>query len=421
MTTRLVMPLDGSCGLPAAVVGGKAHAIDLMRRQGLPVPPAFCLTTTVGAQFRERSTGVPAEVWDGVRANLGRLEAETGRSFGCGPDPLLVSVRGGGAHSMPGMLATLVNVGINTPVRDALAAAHGADVADDIRHRFEHGYRKFCADPAPADPLDQLRTAITAVFSSWDAEAPLAYRRRHGIDDSAGTAVVVQAMVFGNLTADSGAGVVFSGNPVTGGAERFGEWTPGRQGTDLVSGLTDGRPLTELARTLPGVHRALLDAVDRLAGLAGDVVEVEFTVEAGSLWVLQFRKAPAPPSPETGVEPGVGAPVLVTGVPACPGVAVGRAYTDVQAALDAADRGEQVILVRPTTSPADVAGIFAARGLVTEIGGVTSHAAVISREIGRPAVLGCGAGSAATLAGRTIAVDGTAGEVRAADEQPCGI
>jgi pyruvate,orthophosphate dikinase len=181
--------------------------------------------------------------------------------------------------------------------------------------------------------------------------------------------------------------------------------------------------LSTLAREQPGVYRQLLGLARQLEKLAGGAVDVEFTVESGTLWILQSRTAvpPARPAVPHSTESDTSAPVLATGAPACPGIASGRAYTDVDAALDAADRGEDVILVRSTTSPDDVPGMLAARGVVTEIGGVTSHAAVISREIGRPAVVGCGSGLTDALGGRLIIVDGTAGEVRAGEDSRPGV
>jgi pyruvate,orthophosphate dikinase len=315
---------------------------------------------------------------------------------------------------MPGMLATVLNVGVNPAVHDALVTMYGNAVADDIGDRFHRTYTALCGGPIPGDPVAQLRGAVAAVFSSWNAPRPLAYRRHHGLDDRGGTAAVVQTMVFGNLVCASGTGVLYSRNPVTGSDEPFGEWAPGRQGPDLVSGATDGQPLSALAREQPVAYRQLLDVGQQLEKLAGDAVDIEFTVESGRLWILQSRTAvrPAPTAASQTSETCPLATILATGASACPGVASGRAYTDVDAALDAADRGEDVILVRSTTSPDDVPGMLAARGVVTEVGGVTSHAAVISREIGRPAVVGCGSGLIDALNGRLITVDGTAGEVR---------
>ena len=247
-------------------------------------------------------------------------------------------------------------------------------------------------------------------------------------------------MVFGNLGPDSGSGVLFSRNPATGVDEPLGEWLPGGQGEDVVSGEFDCLPLEALRTAQPGVYAELMGASDELERLGGDVQDIEFTVERGTLWLLQTRVAKRSAqaavrlalafraagliddaevlrritpehvrtllSPSLQPETRLAAVVLAAGLPASPGVTSGTAYTDLDAALDAADAGEDVILVRTATSPDDVAGMLAARAIVTEIGGATSHAAVVSREIGTPAVVGCGAGVAAALDGRVVTVDG---------------
>src|SRR5271166_609230 len=253
-------------------------------------------------------------------------------------------------------------------------------------------------------------------------------------------------MVFGNHGPNSGAGVTSSRNPITGANEPFGEWLPGGQGDEVVSGLVDVEPITALRDEQPAVYDELMDAARNLERLGSDVQEIEFTVEDGKLWLLQTRAAErsaqaavrlalqlrhegliddtetlrrvTPAHVQTLLLPALqpenrlAAPLLAKGLPACPGVVTGRAYTDVDEALDAADRGEQVILVRDHTRPEDVQGMLAAQGIVTEVGGAASHAAVVSRELGRVAVVGCGLGIAATLAGKQITVDGYEGEVR---------
>jgi pyruvate,orthophosphate dikinase len=252
-------------------------------------------------------------------------------------------------------------------------------------------------------------------------------------------------MVFGNLDHDSGTGVVFSRNPATGADEPFGEWLPGAQGEDVVSGAFDCLPLDALRGALPDVYAELMAAATVLERVGTDVQDIEFTVEEGRLWLLQTRVAKRSPqaavrlalslrdagviddavavrrvtpgqvrvllSPSLQPETRISATLLAKGLPACPGVASGTAYADVDDALDAADRDEDVILVRTSTSPDDVVGMLAARAVVTELGGATSHAAVVSRELGRPAVAGCGPGVAAALDGRPITVDGETGEV----------
>ncbi|BBZ59202.1 pyruvate, phosphate dikinase [Mycolicibacterium monacense] len=446
-----VVLLDGHCPLPREVLGNKGHGLNLMRRLGLPVPPAFCLTTDVCAQFLAGEDHVLDRIWPDVLDNLRWLEHETARTFGQGPRPLLVSVRSGAAQSMPGMLDTVLDLGIDDDVESALAQEATPQFAADTRNRFRAMYQRIVLDddesePVPDNPFLQLRGAIAAVFRSWHSARAEAYRRHHGLGDGGGTAVVVQAMVFGNLSRDSGTGVLFTRNPMTGANEPFGEWLPRGQGEDVVSGSYDCEPLSALREQQPGVYADLMTAAETLEDLGRDVQDIEFTVEEGRLWLLQTRAAKRSAqaavrlaltlldegrieedealrrvtpvhvqtllSPSLQPETRLAAPLLAKGLPACPGVASGRAYTDVDAALDAADNDEDVILVRTSTSPDDVAGMLAARAIVTQIGGATSHAAVVSREIGRPAVVGCGAGVTAALDGRLITVDGNAGEVR---------
>ncbi|WP_175879739.1 pyruvate, phosphate dikinase [Mycobacterium sp. IS-2888] len=447
--TVAVVLLDGDANLPRELLGNKGHGIDVMRRQNLPVPPAFCITTAVGLKYHAHPAATMDAIWDEVLDGISRLEAETSRTFGRGPRPLLVSVRSAGTHSMPGMMDTILNLGMNDAVEHALAAQATPEFARDTRRRFTATYQRTVGDtsgPLPADAHAQLRAGIEAVFASWNSPRAVAYRAHYGLDDRATTAVVVQAMVFGNQGPNSGAGAVFSRNPITGADEPFGEWLPGGQGDDVVSGLVDVEPITALRAEQPDVYDELMDAARSLERLGSDVQEIEFTVEEGKLWLLQTRAAersaqaavrlalqlrregliddtealrrvtPAHVAallrPSLQPETRLAAPLLATGLPACPGVVSGQAYTDVDAALDAADRGEPVILVRDHTRPEDVRGMLAAQGIVTEVGGAASHAAVVSRELGRVAVVGCGRGVAAELAGRQITVDGNEGEVR---------
>jgi len=446
-----VVALDGTACLPRETIGNKGFGIDTMRSLRLPVPPAFCITREVCEQFfADPAAGIGC-IWDDVVQNIRWLERETSRTFGRGSEPLLVSVRSGAAQSMPGMLDTVLNLGINDAVEQALARSRGPEFARDVRARFENSYRRIVLggnerEAAPGDPFAQLRRAVEAVFASWNSARAIAYRSHHRLDALPGTAVVIQAMVFGNCGHNSGTGVLFSRNPITGAKEPFGEWLPGGQGEDVVSGGVDTRPLSALHDEQPEVWAALLDAARKLEQLDRDVQDIEFTVEAGRLWLLQTRVAKrsaqaavrlalqlrqegliddaevlrrvTPSHIETLLLPSVqpetrlAAALLAKGQPACPGVASGRAYTDVDDALDAAGQGQDVILVRPSTSPDDVQAMLASRGIVTEVGGATSHAAIVSREIGRPTVVGCGAGVAETLNGRLITIDGSEGEVR---------
>jgi len=448
---RLVVTLDGHGCLPREILGNKGYGIDAMRRQSLPVPPAFCITTDVCARFFANPESCLDEIWKDVQDKMGWLETETLRTFGRGPRPLLVSVRSGAAQSMPGMMDTVLDLGIDDAVEAALAGAGSEEFARDTRNRLTDMYRRIVLGgdagvQVPTDPWVQLRGAIEAVFASWKSPRAISYRAHHGLDDEAGTAVIVQAMVFGNLARDSGTGVLFSRNPITGANEPFGEWLANGQGEDVVSGTADVGPIAALRDEQPAVYEQLMTAARSLERVGADVQDIEFTVEEGKLWLLQTRTAKrsaqaavrlalqlrhegliddpealrrvTPTHIETLLAPSLqpetrlAAPLLAQGLSACPGVVSGKAYADVDDALDAAEEGEDVILVRAATSPDDVQGMLAARGIVTETGGATSHAAVVSREIGRPAVVGCGAGVVAALVGRMITVDGDEGEVR---------
>lgn len=448
---RAVVPLDGTSGLPRDVLGNKGFGLDLMRSLGLPVPPAFCLTTNVCAAVLGGDEDILDQIWPDVLDKLRWLETETSRTFGRGPRPLLLSVRSGAAQSMPGMLDTVLNLGIDDTVYRALAAHFTPEFADDTRSRLRTTYARIVLSKdspsdVPDDPLMQLRGAIRAVFASWNSSRAVAYRSHRGLVGGKGTAVVVQAMVFGNLGPDSGTGVLFSRNPATGENEPLGEWLPNAQGEDVVSGTFDCQPLDALRTTQPRLFHELIAAAGRLEQLGGDIQDIEFTVEEGRLWLLQTRAAKRSAqaavrlaltfhglgliddaealrrvtpeqiqsllSPTTQPATRLAATLLANGLPASPGVASGTAFTDIGAALEAADNDQDVILIRTSTSPDDVAGMLAVHGIVTEIGGTTSHAAVISREIGKPAVVGCGVGVASRLAGKVITIDGSLGEVR---------
>ncbi|WP_063813350.1 pyruvate, phosphate dikinase [Nocardia anaemiae] len=444
----VVVELDGACGLSRERIGGKAWSVDHMRRLGLPVPPAFVLTTQAWAEFGINGGALDAEIWARVRDGIAALERGTGRRFGGAERPLLVSVRSGAAVSMPGMMDTVLNLGMNDSVERALTAdTRNPGYASDTRRRFVTQYREIVlGDPngvVPQDPWEQLRGAITAVFRSWDSARAKTYRRTRGVSDALGTAVTVQAMVFGNLDALSGTGVLFSRNPNTGDRAVFGEWLVGGQGEDVVSGRTTPRPLDELAVTLPDVHRRLLDAAELLERDGRDIQDIEFTVESGRLWLLQAR--PAKRSARAAVRAAVamvdeglidqnealrriaadqvrtvllpasgdhtGRQPLARGESACPGLASGIVVTDPDEAETRSAAGEQVILARPTTSPDDLHGMIAAQAIVTELGGATSHAALVSRELGRPCVVGCGPGIVEALVGHVVTVDGGAGTV----------
>jgi pyruvate,orthophosphate dikinase len=350
---------------------------------------------------------------------------------------------------MPGMMDTVLNLGINAAVEAGIASETGdARYAAETHHRFIEQYRKVVlrgqAQPVPADPWAQLRAAVAAVFDSWDSPRARVYRRNRGLSDVGCTAVTIQAMVFGNLDERSGTGVLFSRNPISGDAPPWGEWLTRAQGEEVVAGQRTPKPLDSLREQLPEVHAELMRATATLEADARDIVDIEFTVEWGRLWLLQSRVAKRSPQAamraavafaeegliskeqavrRLGVEQVRQLPALrlapqaadqrplAVGEAACPGVARGVVVTEPELAEAQAGRGEEVILARATTSPDDLPGIIAACGLMTERGGSTSHAAVVSRELGRPCIVGCGPNTVTALAGQRVTLDGASGRV----------
>ncbi len=465
--TDWTIRLDGSARPSKEEAGGKAWSIAQMRALGLPVPPAFVITTRACLAFLE-SGAFPAGLDAEIDASLAWLEAETGRGFGSGDKRLLLSIRSGAAISMPGMMDTVLNLGIDDEAEAALAAETDlADFARDTHRRFLELYASIflkapveldpgaapavwrdavaaAGGPVPANVRDQLAATVRAVFESWNTRRARRYREHNNIPHDLGTAVTVQAMVFGNLDERSGTGVLFSRNPLTGEAVPYGEYLPRAQGEDVVSGKVTplGRDAMQAAE--PEAHAALLDASARLEREHGDVQDIEFTVQSGQLYLLQSRAAKRAPAaavrfavdmvaegridiatalsrvsaeqvralllPRLADGAVSGAIVLASGEGACPGAAAGVLVADADEAERRAAAGEAVILVRKTTSPDDVHGMIAARAVVTEQGGATSHAAVVSRALGRPCVVGVGEGAVAR-AGAMVTVDGDAGLV----------
>jgi pyruvate, orthophosphate dikinase len=437
-STASVVALDGTCPLGRDRLGGKAHSVNRMRALGLPGPPAFAITTDVCARYRE--SGLPDEVWSGVVDAVRALEADTGHRFADPSSPLLVSVRSGAAQSMPGMMDTVLDLGLTPAAVDGLASATGDRAwARDTDARFRRSYAEV-VDPAgpPEDPWAQLRAAIGAVFRSWDSPRARVYRDRYGLDHDAGTAVTVQAMVFGNRDEASGTGVAFSRDPSTGEPVLYGEWVRGGQGEDVVSGTVTPVPIATFADEMPALHAELAAAAAVLEAEYRDMVDLEFTVESGRLYVLQARagKRSSTAALRVAVDlatAGVitpdealgrltadharghleasattGGETLARGTGAGPGVASGVVVTDPDDALDA---DGPVVLVRPFTAPDDVPAMYASVAVVTEHGGTTSHAALVAREAGLPCVVGCGDGVVTALAGRVVTVDGARGVV----------
>jgi pyruvate,orthophosphate dikinase len=438
---------------------------------GLPVPPAFVITTRACAAYQEAGEfppGLDSEIADGIAW----LEQRTNRTYGGGSSPLLVSVRSGAPISMPGMMDTVLNTGITAETEAALAAEMGdADFAGETHRRFYELYSNIVLksggsvvfDPRgtleqwnvaqkqatgqtiPADARSCLHNAIHAVFQSWDSRRARRYRQHHQIADDLGTAVTIQAMVFGNLSDRSGTGVMFSRNPISGERIPYGEFLPRAQGEDVVSGRFTPESLDSMRRALPGAHEQLLRAAETLEKANGDVQDIEFTVQDGELFILQTRAAKRAPAaavrfavdlsqeglidaatalervtpdqlrsllaPHLADNAAKDAATLAKGQSACPGVGIGTVITDTEEAEKAIAQDKSIVLARVTTSPEDLHGMIGATAIVTELGGSTSHAAVLSRSLGIPCVTGCGEGAVTQFEGREITVDAANGVI----------
>ncbi len=466
------------------LLGGKgANLAEMTSVLGLPVPPGFTITTDACLAYLEQ--GWPSGLDDEVARHLARLEKKMGRTLGYPDDPLLVSVRSGAKFSMPGMMDTVLNLGLND--RSVKGLAHGTSderfaydsyrrfimmygrivqgiPADRFDERFEKAkakagaatdaeipadaLRELCEEfkaivkehtgrPFPQDPKKQLRGAIEAVFSSWNTPRAVAYRVRERIPHDLGTAVNVQAMVFGNRDDDSGTGVGFTRNAATGENRPYGDFLVNAQGEDVVAGIRNTLSLDDMANHWPAIHQELLENFDRLERHYRDMCDTEFTIEQGKLWMLQTRVGKRTGaaalkmavdmtkdrhirlSREAAVQritadhldqvlhpqfAGGDLQVIAKGLAASPGAAVGRVFFTADDAAEAAARGERVILVRNETSPEDVHGMQAAQGILTARGGLVSHAAVVARGWGIPAVVGA---EAIRISGKSFTANGT--------------
>ncbi len=453
------------------LLGGKGAGVAEMTRTGVPVPPGFTITTEACNAYYENGQQFPEGMWEQVLEGLKDIEAQTGKRFGDPSNPLLVSVRSGAKFSMPGMMDTVLNLGLNQETREGLARLtdnprFAADAyrrfvqlfgkivlgvdGDRFEHEMEeakgHGQRqdtdltteellalaeKFKAIikedvgvDFPEDPFEQLRAAIAAVFRSWNGRRAVDYRRVNKIPDNLGTAVNVQAMVFGNMGNDSATGVAFTRNPSTGEPEIFGEYLVNAQGEDVVAGIRTPQPISKLAQEMPEVYAQFHEIAKQLERHYKDMQDVEFTIERGKLWMLQTRtgkrtgaaavkiavdmvreglidKATAvqrvdPHALDQLLHPMIDpaarkdAQPLTVGLPASPGAASGKAVFDPDEAEELAKTGEKVILVRIETAPEDFHGMVAAQAILTARGGMTSHAAVVARGMGKPCVAGAG-------------------------------
>ena len=483
------------------LLGGKgANLAEMTSVLGLPVPPGFTISTDACRAYMHE--GWPKGLDDEIAKHVKKLEKTMGKKLGDPADPLLVSVRSGAKFSMPGMMDTVLNLGLNDDSVEGLAkqtsderfaydsyrrfiqmygrivlgvegeefdtrynsAKELAGVKSDqeipaeilalVVGRFKAIVQDHTGQPFPQDPIDQLRGAVEAVFRSWNGPRAIAYRVRERIDHELGTAVNVQTMVFGNRDDNSGTGVGFTRNAATGENKPYGDFLINAQGEDVVAGIRNTETLDDLERRFPKIHKELITIFDRLEKHYRDMCDTEFTIDQGKLWMLQTRvgkrtgaaalrmavemtkdrkiklsKAEAiqrvtadhldqvlhPQFDDNDLE------VLTKGLGASPGAAVGQVYFTADDAADAADRGEKVILVRNETSPEDVHGMIAAEGILTARGGLVSHAAVVARGWGKPAVVGAEkirisgkkfvVGDVAVHQGDVISIDGTTGDV----------
>jgi pyruvate,orthophosphate dikinase len=431
------------------LLGGKAANLTVMAVDlGLPVPPAFTLTTDVCREYL--ANGWPAGLDDEIREHMVRLEALARRKFGWPADPLLVSVRSGAPISMPGMMDTILNVGLN----EATSAAFAPEMAASLGNRLSESLAAVGVSPVPDDPWAQLRAAIEAVFCSWNSPRAVAYREREGINADMGTAATVQAMVFGNRNERSATGVLFTRDPSTGARRMYGDVLFNAQGEDVVAGTHTADGIESLYKRSRPISMQLDKYAWMLEKHLRDLADIEFTIEDGRLWLLQVRVGKRSPQaalriavdmaeepsfpltreeavlrvlplladpPRITTSPREGVQPLTRGLGASPGIASGEIVTSSDAAVAAAERGRAVILVRAETSPDDVHGMSVARGILTATGGLASHAAVVARGWGIPAVVGAGevdvqpgyivVNDFPLSVGDQITIDGTTGEV----------
>lgn len=493
---------EGNAGMKE-LLGGKGANLAEMTRIGLNVPPGFTITTTACNHYRNNRGKFPDGMWERVKSVLKTLEEQSGKKFGDPEKPLLLSVRSGAVRSMPGMMDTILNLGLNKEVVEALARISGnrrfaldcyrrliqmfSDVVlgvglenfekqlvaakrkrgvkldveldesalDEIVTAYLDIVKELTGEEFPADPETQLEMSVKAVFDSWDNPRANTYRQLNDISDDLGTAVNVQAMVFGNIGNNSATGVAFTRNPGTGNKEYYGEFLINAQGEDVVAGIRTPMPVIDMESKMPKQFEELKKVYDRLETHYKDMQDFEFTIEEGTLFILQTRtgKRTAQAAIKIAVDmvderligkneailmidphqiarllhrrldPKESVDPIGTGLPASPGAAVGRVVFHADDAVVWKDRGEKVILVREETKPDDIHGFFAAEGILTARGGKTSHAAVVARGMGKPCVSGCEdmeidtkartfkVGGVEVCEGDHITIDGTEGAV----------
>jgi pyruvate, orthophosphate dikinase len=466
--SRYVYDFDEPSNGGRELLGGKGIGLAEMTQLGIPVPAGFTISTDACRAYMASPDGLPDGLEEEIEQHLRSLEERTGKRFGDADDPLLVSVRSGAAISMPGMMDTVLNVGLNDTSVQGLARATDnewfaqdcyrrliemyGETVDDVHYerfdakrespadaieRFKQKYRESSGRDFPQDPREQLRHAIIAVFESWQSPRAKAYRRMYEIPDDLGTAVNVVQMVFGNKGDSSGTGVAFTRDPSTGEQGPYGEFLANAQGEDVVAGIRTPEPIARMREKLPGAFEQLVETMRRLEEHYRDVQDIEFTVEDNELYLLQTRSAKrtAAAAVKAAVDmvdeglitreeavlridpqqldqllhpmldPTAEWEVAAKGLNASPGAASGKIVLDADTAEQRGKGGEKVILVRWETTPDDIHGLIHAAGVLTAHGGMTSHAAVVARGMGKPCVAGCDALSIDADA-RTIALGG---------------
>ena len=487
MCMRYVYSFNEGSKEMKSLLGGKGANLAEMTKIGLPVPPGFTITTKACNDYYENNKTIKQEIIDQIEEKLSILEKDLNKKLGSEENPLLVSVRSGAVISMPGMMDTILNLGLNDKTVLALAEATDnerfaydsyrrfiqmfSDVAMEVqKYKFENVldrykeennfkfdtdlttehlkaiveeykniYKKEVGEDFPQDPKKQLMLAVEAVFRSWNNPRAIVYRRLNDIDNNLGTAVNIQSMVFGNMGDTSGTGVAFTRDPATGDNKLLGEYLINAQGEDVVAGIRTPQPIDTLKEAMPEIYKQFIDTVKTLEHHYKDMQDVEFTIEKGRLFFLQTRNGKRTAASAINVavdfvneglitkeeaimriEPKQldqllhpkfedkalkEATVLTKGLPASPGAGSGKIYFSAEDAAKASQNGEKVILVRQETSPEDIEGMVCSEGILTARGGMTSHAAVVARGMGKCCVAGCG----------EIKVDEAAKEVRKDD------
>lgn len=485
MATKLIFDFRSTEDAGTDILGGKGFGLAKMTQLGIPVPPGFIVSTEACKAYYEQNGVLSSTFWSTFDEQLHALESQTQKQFSGNQNPLLVSVRSGAPISMPGMMDTILNIGLNDESVEALAISSGdrhfafdsyrrllqmyGEVVEGIKKEvfdsilqmalknekaaspielrehaledlvvsFKRAYTKQIGKPFPQDPIEQVHRCVMAVFESWHGKRAQTYREMQSIPNTLGTAVNVQAMVFGNLGEKSGTGVCFTRNPSTGESKLYGEFLQSAQGEDVVAGIRTPEPVTAMAKIFPDAYLELLKYTAALEKYNRDMQDIEFTIQERHLYILQTRngKRTAQAAVKMAVEmaqeglitqdealmrvdpPDLthlllpqlpenhGMDVVATGLGASPGAAVGFIVLDADIAELRAQKGDHVILVRPETSPDDIHGFIAAQGILTAKGGLTSHAAVVARGMGKPCITGC-EGLVVDLKARHISIFG---------------